>query len=322
MTERCLYCYKPLAPGEKDFHAACSKKIFGQPEPPVLPYSEEQIENLAAEVIKTHTTVTGVQPKLSLHLTKGDGYQATKRFTILGIWGGYILNPPTPNYPHLPEVEDLTMHLASVAKIKVVPHSLIRLQSGNLAYITMRIDRVKKGKLHMEDMCQLTERLTEDKYRGSYEQIAKAIEKYSATPGLDVVNFFELLLFCFLTGNADMHLKNFSLIQQPGMGMVLSAAYDLVATALVNPKDDEDLALTLNGKKKKIKMADFVTAFKTLKLDEKQQHNIFKKMEKSKSNWMKQIDISFLNDKLKISYKSLVEERFSRLFINDNYEIK
>jgi len=322
MTERCLYCYKPLAPGEKDFHAACSKKIFGQPEPPVLPYSEEQIENLAAEVIKTHTTVTGVQPKLSLHLTKGDGYQAAKRFTILGIWGGYILKPPTPNYPHLPEVEDLTMHLASVAKIKVVPHSLIRLQSGNLAYITMRIDRVKKGKLHMEDMCQLTERLTEDKYRGSYEQIAKAIEKYSATPGLDVVNFFELLLFCFLTGNADMHLKNFSLIQQPGMGMVLSAAYDLVATALVNPKDDEDLALTLNGKKKKIKMADFVTAFKTLKLDEKQQHNIFKKMEKSKSNWMKQIDISFLNDKLKISYKSLVEERFSRLFINDNYEIK
>ncbi len=322
MTERCLYCYKPLAPGEKDFHAACSKKIFGQPEPPVLPYSEEQIENLAAEVIKTHTTVTGVQPKLSLHLTKGDGYQAAKRFTILGIWGGYILKPPTPNYPHLPEVEDLTMHLASVAKIKVVPHSLIRLQSGNLAYITMRIDRVKKGKLHMEDMCQLTERLTEDKYRGSYEQIAKAIEKYSATPGLDVVNFFELLLFCFLTGNADMHLKNFSLIQQPGMGMVLSAAYDLVATALVNPKDDEDLALTLNGKKKKIKMADFVTAFKTLKLDEKQQHNIFKKMEKSKSNWMKQIDISFLNDELKISYKSLVEERFSRLFINDNYEIK
>jgi len=106
------------------------------------------------------------------------------------------------------------------------------------------------------------------------------------------------------------------------MGMVLSAAYDLVATALVNPKDDEDLALTLNGKKKKIKMADFVTAFKTLKLDEKQQHNIFKKMEKSKSNWMKQIDISFLNDELKISYKSLVEERFSRLFINDNYEIK
>jgi len=318
MTKRCLYCYKPLAPGEKDFHAACSKKMFGQPEPPVIPYHEEQLESLAAEIIKTHTTVTGVQPKLSLHLTKGDDARGTKKFTIVGLRGGYILKPPTPNYPHLPEVEDLTMHLAGAAKIKVVPHSLIRLQSGNLAYITKRIDRVKKGKLHMEDMCQLTERLTEDKYRGSYEQIAKAIEKYSATPGLDVVNFFQLLVFSFLTGNADMHLKNFSLIQQAGLGMVLSAAYDLVATAIVNPTDDEDLALTLNGKKKKIKKADFVSAFNKLKLDNKQQDNIFKKMEKSKSIWMKQIDNSFLHDKLKTSYKSLLEERFSRLFIKEN----
>ncbi len=318
MTERCLYCYKPLAPGEKEFHAACSKKIFGQSLPPALPYAEEQLEGLAKEIIKTHTTVTGVQPKLSLHLTKSDDSTAIKRFTIVGLWGGYILKPPTSNYPHLPEVEDLTMHLASIAKIKVVPHSLIRLESGNLAYITRRIDRVKKGKLHMEDMCQLTERLTEDKYHGSYEQIAKAIKIYSATPGLDLVNFFELLLFSFLTGNADMHLKNFSLIQQPGLGMVLSSAYDLIATALVNPKDDEDLALTLNGKKKKIKKADFVSAFDALKLDEKQQDNIFKKMEKSKSDWIAQIDISFLNDEFKATYKSLLEERFSRVYTDES----
>jgi serine/threonine-protein kinase HipA len=127
--------------------------------------------------------------------------------------------------------------LASIVKINVVPHSLIRMQNGGLAYITKRIDRTKNGKLHMEDMCQLTERLTEDKYNGSYEQIGKAILKYSSNPGLDLVNFFELLLFYFLTGNADMHLKNFSLIRQPGLGTVLSPAYDLVATALVNPAD-------------------------------------------------------------------------------------
>jgi serine/threonine-protein kinase HipA len=102
-------------------------------------------------------------------------------------------------------------------------------------------------------MCQLTERLAEDKYRGSYEQIAKAIQKYSANPGLDVINFFEILLFSFLTGNADMHLKNFSQVRQPGLGMVLSAAYDLVATVLVNPADDEDLGLTLHGERKKSK---------------------------------------------------------------------
>jgi serine/threonine-protein kinase HipA len=105
----------------------------------------------------------------------------------------------------------------------------------------------------MEDMCQLTERLTEDKYHGSYEQIGKAIQKYSASPGLDVENFFEIVLFSFLTGNADMHLKNFSLLEQPGLGMTLSPAYDLVNTALVNPADDEELALNLNGRKKNIK---------------------------------------------------------------------
>jgi len=314
MTDRCLYCYKPLTAGEKDFHALCSKKFFGEPVPPVLPYAEDQLEGLAAEVIKTSTTVTGVQPKISLHLTKGNDVRALNRFTIVGLWGGYILKPPTSDYLHLPEVEDLTMHLAAIAKIKVVPHSLIRLQSGSLAYITKRIDRVKKSKLHMEDMCQITERLTEDKYHGSYEQIAKAIVKYSATPGLDLVNFFELLLFCFLTGNADMHLKNFSLIQQPGLGMVLSAGYDLVATALVNPADDEDLALTLNGRKKKINKRDFETAFKTSKLDEKQQQNIFMKMEKGKSKWLAFIETSFLNDAYKEEYKLLIQERFKRIY--------
>lgn len=313
MSQRCLYCYRPLLAGEVDFHPACSRKMFGQPVPPILPYKEEDLEKLAGEVIQSHTTVTGVQPKLSLHLGKGDHPSGPKRFTIVGLWGGYILKPPTPHYPQLPEVEDVTMHLATMTKINVVPHSLIRLESGNLAYITRRIDRVKKGKLAMEDMCQLTERLTEDKYRGSYEQIAKAIQKYSDNPGLDVVNFFEVVLFSFLTGNADMHLKNFSLIRQPALGMVLSAAYDLVATAMVNPADDEDLGLTLNGKKKKIRKSDFVAAFTSAKLDTKQQENLFAKMEVSRSKWMDEIDISFLDRSYKAKYKSLLKERFDRL---------
>lgn len=313
MIHNCLFCYKPLNNQEKDFHTRCSKKIFGEQIPPIIPFSENQLEELGKEVIKTHTTVTGVQPKLSLQLVKENDSSFIKKFTIVGLWGGYILKPPTPNYPQLPEVEDLTMHLAGIAKIKVVPHSLIKLQSGNLAYITKRIDRIKKGKLHMEDMCQLTERLTEDKYLGSYEQIAKAIKKYSATPGLDIINFFEIVLFSFLTGNADMHLKNFSLIQQPGLGMVLSAAYDLLSTAIVNPKDDEDLALTLNGKKKKIKRADFIAAFKTMNLDDKQQENIFSKMLKYKPSWIEQIQNSFLSEEFKMAYRSLLEDRFSRI---------
>lgn len=313
MIARCLYCYQALNEGEQDFHTRCSKKMFGVAVPPVFPYGEDQLEPLALEVIKSHTTITGVQPKISLHLASGDSGNAPKRFTIVGLWGGYILKPPTPHYRELPEVGDLTMHLAAIARIKVVPHSLIRLQSGNLAYITQRIDRVKQDKLHMEDMCQLTERLTEDKYHGSYEQIAKTIRKYSVNPGLDVVNFFELVLFSFLTGNADMHLKNFSLLEQRGFGMALAPAYDLLATALVNPADNEDFALTLNGKKHKIRRSDFIQAFHASNLDGKQQEQIFNKMENARKAWVDMIGISFLSADLKSQYLELLAERFGRL---------
>jgi serine/threonine-protein kinase HipA len=309
----CLFCYKPLTQNEQDFHASCSKKIFGQPTPPALPYSEEDLEPLAKEVIQSQTAVTGVQAKLSLHITGNNKEGTERRFTIVGLWGGYILKPPTALYPQLPQVEDVTMHLAQVAKIKTAPHSLIRLQSGNLAYLTKRIDRTKKGKLAMEDMCQLTERLTEDKYHGSYEQIGKTIQKYSATPGLDVVNFFELVLFSFLTGNADMHLKNFSLLEQPGIGMTISPAYDLVNTALVNPADQEEMALTLNGRKKKLKKQDFLVAMTTLKVKEKQQQNIIKKMVKAIPKWEEQINLSFMSEAFKEHYKTIITDRINRM---------
>jgi len=310
---RCLYCYQPLTEKGQDFHASCSRKMFGQPIPPALPYSEDDLESLANEVIQHRTAVTGVQAKLSLHISKKNKAGNERRFNIVGLWGGYILKPPTTLFPQLPEVEDLTMHLASAAKIKSTQHCLILLKSGNLAYITKRLDRTKKGKLAMEDMCQLTERLTEDKYHGSYEQIGKAIRKYSITPGLDVVNFLELALFSFITGNADMHLKNFSLLEQPGLGMTLSPAYDLVNTELVNPADKEEMALTINGRKKNLSKKDFLTAMNTLKLDEKQQQNIFGKMEKAVPEWLRLIDISFLSDDYKVKYTSLIHERLNRL---------
>ena len=309
----CLFCYQPLDANEQDFHTTCSKKIFGQPNPPSLPYSEEDLEPLAKEVIQSQTAITGVQAKLSLHITGNNKKGTERKFTIVGLWGGYILKPPTALYPQLQEVEDVTMHLAQLAHIKTAPHSLIRLQSGHLAYVTKRIDRTKKGKLAMEDMCQLTERLTEDKYHGSYEQIAKAIQKHSVTPGLDVVNFFELVIFSFLTGNADMHLKNFSLLEQPGLGMTLSPAYDLVNTALVNPADEEEMALTLNGRKKKLNKQDFVAAMHTLKVEEKQQENIFKKMSNALPQWHELIDSSFMSEAYKAQYKNILTERMNRL---------
>ena len=311
--KRCLYCYQPLSDNEIDFHPTCSKELFGKPQLPVIDFNESQIEEMASKIIRSHSAVTGVQAKLSLTIAKGETNNDPERFTIVGLLGGYILKPPSTQYEQLPEVEDLTMHLADIAGIKTVPHSLIRLSSGNLAYITKRIDRTKKQKIHMEDMCQITERQTEDKYHGSHEQIAKAILKYSANPGLDVVNFYEQVMFSYLTGNADMHLKNFSLINTPGIGYTLSPAYDMVATALVNPADNEELALTLNGKKRKITRSDFVAAFTAAKIDVKAKENIFKKFEKSISKWMEFIDTSFLNKKMKDQFKELIGQKIELL---------
>ena len=311
---RCLYCYQPLSASEIDFHAACSKLIFGTNKPPELPFTEDQLNELAQKAISSHIGVTGVQPKLSLSI-KDDENSGDSRLTIVGALSGeYILKPYMDRFPTLPIVEDLTMHLASIFGIATVPHSLIRMKSGNLAYITRRIDRQNGQKIHMEDMCQLSERLTEDKYKGSYEQIARIIYKISEAPGLDVVNYFEQVLFSFITGNADMHLKNFSLINAVNRGgYFLAPAYDMVSTALVMPEDDEDLALTLNAKKKKIRKKDFEAAFSTARLNIHQMDNLFKRAIEFSEKAESFIDISFLGPADKEAYKGIIKERTMRI---------
>ena len=322
-TNRCLYCYKDLPEEEiqnetenAGFHAGCSRKMFGSPVPPLLPYAESDMLALAEKVVKSQKTVTGVQPKLSLGIEKLKKSETPGRFTIVGLWGDFILKPPSKDYANLPEIEDLTMHLAEIAKIPTVPHSLIYLQSGQLAYITRRVDRVKGEKLHMEDMCQLTERLTEHKYRGSHEQIAKTVLKYSANPGFDVVNFYEMVVFSFLTGNSDMHLKNFSLLKTNRNDYNLCPAYDMVASQLVVTGDDEELALTMNGKKKKLKQNDFVVAMKSAGISDKSISNIFMKFEKTLPLWHNFIEISFLPESVKTEYHILIDKKYKQLQTN------
>lgn len=310
---RCLYCYKELNEGENDFHKSCSKKIFGTPNVPKLPYTRDNLTELAKQVIRSQTTLTGVQAKLSLDIEKGHKNEP-KRFTIVGLWGRYILKPQTDNFPHLPELEDLTMHLAELSKINVVPHSLIRFEDGELCYITRRIDRTDKGeKLHMEDMCQLSERLTEHKYKGSYEQISKIIQCYSSVPKLDLINYWEQVVFSWITGNADMHLKNFSLYSKEHGKYVLAPGYDMLSTTLVMPDDTEELALTLNAKKRKIQKADFVISMQASGLEKKVIDNIFNKFIKAKDKWFEFIEISFLPNEMKENLKSIITEKLNLL---------
>ena len=311
---KCLYCYKPLADGEVDYHKTCARKIFESTTVPVLPYTRDNIKELAREIVTASTTVTGVQAKLSLDISRGRAGEP-QRFTIVGICGRFILKPQTDRFANLPENEDLTMHLAEAAGIKTVPHSLIRFADGELCYITRRVDRTKKGaKIAMEDMCQLSERLTEDKYKGSYERIAKLIRQHSSAPLLDVVNFWEVVLFSWLTGNADMHLKNFSLFR-PADDYILTPAYDLLSTALAMPEDDEELALTLNGKKKRIKREDFEKSMRDSGIDEKAIANLLARFSKAIPKWHELIDVSFLPTDLQEAYHDKIDTMAKRISI-------
>ena len=309
---KCLYCYKELDEGMEDFHPGCARKFLGTATAPLLEYRREELDALAAQVIQSQTSLTGVQPKLSLNLHKHKG---CNRLTIVGLWGDFIFKPQVEAYPQLPENEDLTMHMAEAARIKVVPHSLVHLADGSLGYITRRIDRTTKGeKIDMEDMCQLTLHPTEYKYKSSCEQIGKTIAAYSSTPKLDLINFMQILLFSFVTGNNDMHLKNFSLYR-PKKAYQLTPAYDLLNVAIANPKDKEEMALSINGKKSRLKLQDFIKASDTLGIGQRVTMQLIENMQKVLPVWKDLIRNSFLSEDMKKSYLELVETRLSKLII-------
>lgn len=317
-SERCLGCYRELEAGQRDYHPACSRRLFATPIPPELPFTEGDLLDLAEQSVLRSATVTGAQTKLSVGVLRGAGPSTPDRLTIMGAWGSHILKPATPQYPHLPELEDLTMHLAAIAGINTVPHGLVRMRDGALAYITRRVDRVGKPgaksmkKLHMEDMCQLTERQTEHKYKGSHEQIAKAIARYARNTQFDLTVFYEQVLFSFLTGNADMHLKNFSLLKDIDGHYNLSPAYDMVpSTLLINEK--EELALTLNGRKSKLTRTDFETAMRAAGLNERAILNLFNRMKKALPKWNDFITLGFVPEEMKERYRALISERSARM---------
>ena len=223
--------------GQVDFHSACTKKLFNAAQLPEIHFDMQDLEEMARQNILKSKAITGVQAKLSINVEKHRNEPS--RLTIVGLHGDYILKPPSTHFKELPENEDLTMHLAELIKIKTAKHALIRLKSGELAYITQRFDRNKTGKIAVEDFCQLSENLTEHKYRGSIEKVGKLMRSFTFNKGFESQRLFELVLFCYLTGNADMHLKNFSLIENSHGEFELSPAYDL------NPSIDK-VGLAIN----------------------------------------------------------------------------
>ena len=271
-NKRCLVCGLSLS-GETDgeYHAECAKSLFGAEQPPAFTYSTAELNALARKLVLSRVSVPGVQPKLSVHLERAEG--RADRLTLVGLDGNYILKLPTESYSELPESEHFAMTLARLCGIETAAFGLVRLESGALAYLTRRMDR-EDGVKHMIDFCQLTDRRTSRKYYGSHEQVAKTLRRYATAAGSDVLRLFEVLLFSFITGNSDMHLKNFSLLREHDGTWRLSPAYDLVPVKVVLPADKDDLALTVNGKNRKLRAGDFKMAASTMGLTEVQYRRI------------------------------------------------
>lgn len=311
MENKCLFCYEPIGK-DADFHTKCSLEFFGTSAPPQISCSIDQLAELAKEVIEQSVAIPGVQPKLSMSIVKDTQGKADARLTVVGALGGlYILKPPTDRFKEMPEIEHLTMRIAEAFGIRVVPSSLIRLASGELSYITKRIDRTESGtKIHMLDMFQITEAY--DKYKSSMEKVGKAINTYSDNTLLDKIIFFELSIFSFLTGNNDMHLKNFSMIRSSS-GWILAPAYDLLNVAIILAEDTEELALALEGKKKKIKQEHFIRLGKGLGLNDKQIDGVFSRIVKNKPKAIEWINKSFLSTKMKTAYEEVLNSRYERL---------
>ena len=315
----CLCCGKPILPEESNcgWHTRCIRRFFGTDTLPEIDLTEEALTSYVTESVFKGLTVPGVQRKMSLHLDRQDA----PRLTLVNYPTGYILKPQTSEYRNLPEAEDLAMRIAETAGVKTVPHALLRM-NGQFAYITKRIDRRITGrkrlrvqKYAMEDFCQLDERLTMDKYRGSYERCAKIVSRHSVRRGLDLSELFLRLVISFVTGNSDMHLKNFSLIEtEPGSGaFVLSSAYDLLPVTLVRPDDREEFEMTMNRKKANLRRNDFLHFAEQCGVGKAAAEKIIKKVLAAEEEYLTLCDDSYLPQDMKDALKELIRSRCARL---------
>ena len=309
---KCLCCGKDIDKnGENGWHKSCIKRFFGATKLPEIEIDDVTLKKLADETVNSGFTVPGVQKKLSLHLISE---KKSPKLTLVNFPTGYILKPQVTQYENLPEAEHLVMSMADITGISTVPHALIG-NNGTYAYITKRADRIIKddrvAMLAMEDFCQLDLRLTQDKYKGSYERCAKVIERYSSRVGLDMTELFMRLVFSFITGNSDMHLKNFSLIEtsENSGEYVLSPAYDLLPVNVILPADNEQTALTLNGKKRNIRKKDFYVFADKCGIPKISAEKMIKKVVSLNEKYKSMCLDSLLPDDMKESFSGLIDER-------------
>lgn len=316
----CLCCSKPLLKENEQsvgWHASCVKGFFGTSKLPVLDLKKETMQQIAVSNVEQGYTVPGVQKKLSMQITQG----RNSRLTLSDHLPGYILKPQSPDYENLPEAEFLAMHMAKATRIRTVPFALIQIMTEEKAYITKRIDRKFSMKhshdveiLAMEDFCQLDQQLTKDKYIGSYERCAKIILKHSSRPGIDLTELFLQLVFSFVIGNSDLHLKNLSLLETfPTSGEYeLSPAYDLLPVQLF-VKDPDEMALTMGGKKRNLTFNDFVRLGESIGLALKTTYHLIYQIISMKEVYQQMIRLSYLPETQREALLQLIDQRIKIL---------
>ena len=270
---------------------------------------EELVRESNARAIKL--SIQGVQPKLSARLNVTE-----QKFEIVDRNGTFIFKPQNNLYSELPENEDITMRLAEKSGIEIPLHGMIYSKEGKLTYFIKRFDRYGKNKkLSVEDFAQLAGLTRDTKYDYSMEKLVAIIDKHCTFPALEKLKLFRLTLFSYLTGNEDMHLKNFSLISREDK-IELSPAYDLLNTTIAIANPQEEFALPLNGKKNNLASNDLIKYWgkERLQLTEKSISNTVEKIESSLNDWHELIGISFLSDTMKEKYTLLLKGRKKTLF--------
>jgi len=302
----CLCCQKKTE-NKISYHGKCLKKLFGIKKIPNITFSSTELVSVISKNIGK-MSISGVQIKASVVLNK-----KKNSIEIIPRGGTHILKPEPGEYPQLPQNENLCMNMAEAAGLEIPPHGLFSLSDGKLCYIIKRFDRDDKGhKKHVEDMAQLLGLPPDSKYEASLEKVGNAIIRFSIRPYLDLINFLERVVFCLLIGNGDMHLKNWSLKSNAEGNYILAPCYDLICSKLYLPEEDES-ALTINGKRNKISISDLIVLAEYLKIDKKAYQNVFSKFEALRDLFKEMIGnaISFT---MADRFEELLNYNYKRLF--------
>ena len=311
MSKRvCLHCGKEIQEGL--WHRRCIQRFFHGVALPSIQINLKELEHIATAQLREHKGVAGAQEKLSLHLDLSD--KKRPQLTPTGLPSDYLLKPQSPRFTRLPENEHTAMLLAECCDILTVPHGLIPINgNGELAYITKRIDRDGKKKIHMEDFCQATGNITANKYRSSYEECVALIMTHSKVPVLDKMRLFTYLYFCFLIGNSDLHLKNLSFIMDEQGRLSLAPFYDILGTKIVLKADHQDLGMLFNGKNSNLRKHDFDQFAANVGIPQKVQYKIMGQIDGQYKNMCQIIDESMLDQNSKSAWKAMILSGIKRV---------